>query len=167
MDDREVVMDGKDRILFDGMNLEYDSNEGVSVKKHSKNDFEYEKKSVAIFALGNMAERALELKDVLKGENIRTTIVGVRCLSPIDSETLDAISRNHRYIVTMEDGVVEGGYGESIASHIINNDVDNKILNIGWPKAFIEHGDTDKVMARYGMGENEIVERIVKFIEKN
>lgn len=167
MDDREVVMDGKDRILFDGMNLEYDSNEGVSVKKHSKNGFEYEKKSVAIFALGNMAERALELKDVLKTENIRTTIVGVRCLSPIDSETLDAISQNHRHIVTMEDGVVEGGYGESIASHIINNDVDNKILNIGWPKAFIEHGDTDKVMARYGMGENGIVERIVKFIEKN
>ena len=88
-------------------------------------------------------------------------------MSPIESETLDAISRNHRYIVTMEDGVVKGGYGESIASHIINNDVDNKILNIGWPKAFIEHGDTDKVMARYGMGENEIVERIVKFIEKN
>lgn len=136
-----LVMDGRDRILIDGN----------------------KDKDVVIFALGNMVERAVKTARLLLQEDIHCAVVAVRCLSPIDEETLNKF-KNYKLIVTIEDGLVDGGYGESVSSHMSKAKHGN-VLNIGWSREFIPHGDVDELMDRYGINPKEIAERICDRIE--
>ena len=79
---------------------------------------------------------------------------------PLDVELLKSSARKTPLLVTLEDNVITGGAGQEIDAALINEDV--KIINIGWPDKFIEHGTCDQLYEKYGMDGASIAERIIE-----
>ena len=66
--------------------------------------------------------------------------------------------------MTLEDNLLLGGVGEEIDSILVNNDI--RVVNIGWPDSFIEHGSSDELYEKYRMDAASIAERILEELEK-
>ena len=101
---------------------------------------------VAIIALGDffqMGERVIELLEEHSG--LKATLINPRYISGIDQELLQEIAENHEVIVTLEDGILEGGFGEKIAS-FFGKDRRVAVLNYGLRKEFLDRYDLEKVM---------------------
>ena len=62
-----------------------------------------------------MVETAVKVRKILLQHGIDVTIVNARFVKPLDEEMLSDIGRNHRYIITMEEGILTGGFGESVS----------------------------------------------------
>ena len=117
-------------------------------------------KDIAIIAIGNMVKQAIDSMDILKEKGIEPTIVNARFLKPIDEAILRDIFNNHKYIVTIEDNVIIGGFGSRINKFLIDNNYDNKILNIALEEEFIPHGDINSLYEAYGLSAKCIAQKI-------
>lgn len=119
---------------------------------------------VDIWAFGAMVEKALEAADILEAVGISTGVVNTRFLCPVDNEALEAAADSAALIVTAEDNVIPGGLGEEINDVLKNSGT--RIMNIGWPDEFIEHGTCGELYSKYGMDGHSIAERIKKEFER-
>ena len=93
-------------------------------------------RDVAILGLGNFYKLGAELADALAADGIRATLINPRAVSALDAETLDALKTDHRLVVTLEDGAVDGGFGEKVARHFGSTDM--KVLVRGAAKKFAD-----------------------------
>ncbi len=115
---------------------------------------------VAIIAVGPMLKMALEVSKVIKEKlNKDITIINPINLSNLDYVTLDSLKNNHRLIITLEDGELQGGYGLNIASYFGNTDF--KVINYGISKKFHNDFKAEELLEKCGMS----VEKLVKVIE--
>ncbi len=122
-------------------------------------------KDVQIWAVGNMLKTAIEASEILKKQKIDAGVTNVRFISPIDKEKLIEDAKKTKYIITIEDGVLDGGFCESVASVIASENIKTELLSFGWPKKFIEAGSTPELMAKYGLSAEKLAERIAEKIE--
>ena len=123
-----------------------------------------EGKDVDIWALGAMTEKALGAADILKEEGVDAGVVNMAFVKPFDEEGLRDSAAKHPLIVTVEDNVLSGGAGEDADMILANADV--RLVNIGWPDRFIEHGTCDQLYEKYHMDSRSIAERIMKELER-
>lgn len=93
-------------------------------------------KDVAILGLGNFYKLGTELADALAARGASATLVNPRCATSLDCETLDALAKDHRLVVTLEDGVADGGFGEKVARHYATSEM--KVLVRGAAKKFAD-----------------------------
>ncbi len=119
---------------------------------------------VDIWAFGAMVEKALEAADILEAGGISAGVVNTRFLCPLDNEALEAAAGSVSLIVTAEDNVIPGGLGEEINDVMKNSSA--RIMNIGWPDMFIEHGTCGELYSKYGMDGSSIAERIKEEFER-
>ncbi|MCX4321180.1 MAG: 1-deoxy-D-xylulose-5-phosphate synthase, partial [Lachnospiraceae bacterium] len=73
-------------------------------------------KEVALLAIGSMVETAMEVRELLKREGFAVSVVNARFAKPLDEEMLWEIARTHSVIVTLEEGIQRGGFGEAVAA---------------------------------------------------
>lgn len=111
-----------------------------------------------IWAVGSMVKNAMEAADILKKDGISVSVINVATVNPIDSKKLLASADKYPLIITVEDGVLNGGVGETIKSVLA--DTDTKVINLGWPDKFIEHGTQEQLYAKYGLDAKSIAETI-------
>ena len=123
-----------------------------------------EGRDVEIWSVGTMLETALKTADKLKGKGIDAGVVNARILKPLDINELRKSASRTKLIVTLEDNVVSGGFGQEAASILTDEDV--RILNLGWPDTFIEHGSNAQLCEKFGLDADSITERICDHIEK-
>lgn len=116
--------------------------------------------NVAILAIGNMVKQSIEAIDILNKSGINPTLVNARFLKPIDENLIMDLAKNHKYVVTVEDNVITGGFGSRINKFIIDNKLDNEIENIGIKDEFIPHGDVDILYEQCGLSSSCIAQRI-------
>ncbi|MGT2907339.1 1-deoxy-D-xylulose-5-phosphate synthase [Streptococcus dentiloxodontae] len=127
----------------------------------NKNQVTQEGSQVALFGLGNFYGLAEEVAAVLKDQHgITATVVNPRFITGLDTDLLDSLKENHQLIVTLEDGILEGGYGQTIASYL--GDTDLKVQNYGIDKAYHDRYDANQVMADNGITVDNIVNRILE-----
>ena len=120
---------------------------------------------IAIFAVGSMVETAVKVLDLLKEEGIEASLINVRFIMPMDYEMLDEIASSHKVIVTMEENVKRGGFGEHVSVHLFEQGIrDVKHLNISLANEFLEHGDQAILREKSGLDADSIVEKIKKII---
>ena len=93
-------------------------------------------KDVAILGLGNFYKLGAELADALAAKGISATLVNPRSATELDTETLDGLKTNHRLVITLEDGVIDGGFGEKVARYYGISDM--KVLVRGAVKKFAD-----------------------------
>jgi 1-deoxy-D-xylulose-5-phosphate synthase len=121
---------------------------------------------LVIWAVGNMVLTALNVRDILKNHGIVAGVVNARFIKPMDLEALYASARSASAIVTLEDNVQIGGFGEQVAAALKNAGMETKLMNIGWPDRFIEHGSCEELNALYELDAQSIAERIKQYIER-
>ena len=115
---------------------------------------------VDIWAAGNMAGPALEASAILEEEGFSAGVVNMASITPFDEEALNDSAENVPLIITIEDGIVTGGIGEHIKA--LAADGPAKVINLGWPDKFIEHGSQDELCRKYGLDKESIAEVIRK-----
>lgn len=129
---------------------------------YNKNKVEIKGSKVAIFAVGVMLPMALETAKKVKEETgLEITVVNPKFLTGLDEELLTELKENHQLIITLEDGELIGGYGQTIASFY--GDMDIKVKNYGISKAFHTDFKADELLAENGMS----VEQLTAYIKKS
>ncbi|WP_457625106.1 1-deoxy-D-xylulose-5-phosphate synthase [Persephonella sp.] len=124
-----------------------------------------EGKDISILAVGKYVSRALDVKKLLKKYGFNPTVVNARFIRPMDKKLLKDILKTHKYIVTMEDGTLNGGFGSAVAEYILDNRYMNELLRFGIPDKFVQHGKIEQLEEELGLLPEQIVERIKDFIK--
>ena len=122
---------------------------------------------VDIWAVGRMQEKAKEIRKILEDKGMSVGIVNVKMVKPIDLSELDDKAG---LIVTLEDGTLNGGFGEQFCAKLYTqrDEYNNKVITIGWPDKFIEHGDLKSLEKKYSLDAKSIAESIErKYSELN
>lgn len=123
---------------------------------------------IAILGYGAFFETAEKVYKELKNKGFNPTIVNPRFVAPIDKEALNEIVTTHELIVTLEDGILSGGFASKITEYLYENNLNTKIdvLSFGFPKDFIEHGKREDIIARYSLDKDSITNAILEKILK-
>jgi 1-deoxy-D-xylulose-5-phosphate synthase len=103
-------------------------------------------KGVAILAFGAMLKPALEA-----AESLDATVVNMRFVKPLDMDLLQEMSKTHDLIVTVEEHQVMGGAGSAVCEALARSGIERKVLLLGLPDRFIDHGDPAKLLASVGL----------------
>lgn len=125
------------------------------------NKFKVEEKGskVAILGLGNFFGLAKDVKQELKEKlNIDATLINPRFITRVDEELLESLKTNHNIVITLEDGVLDGGFGEKITRFYGNSDM--KVLNFGGKKEFTDRVPLDELYKRYHLTKELITEDV-------
>lgn len=117
-------------------------------------------KTAALFAVGNTVGLAYRLKAKLEATGIAVSIVNARFVAPVDEATLLSMARDHNVIVTLEENVARGGYGERASALFMEENVPVRHIAGALSNQFIEHGGQQTLRDLYGLSEEELYQRI-------
>ena len=129
------------------------------------NKFKVEEKGekVAILALGDFYQLGEEVSKELKEKlNVNATLINPRYITGLDKELLEELKANHDIVITLEDGILQGGFGEKIASFYGDSDI--KVKNYGIEKAFYDRYDVNELLKANRITKEQITEDIEKMI---
>lgn len=125
----------------------------------NKFKIEEQGEKVAIIGVGNFLQLAKEVKQELKLKSgIDATVINPRFLTGVDKDLLDTLKQNHKVVITLEDGVLEGGFGEKVARYYGSSDM--KVLNFGASKEFTDRIPLEKLYEKYHLTKELIVKDI-------
>lgn len=125
----------------------------------NKFKIEEQGEKVAIIGVGNFLQLAKEVKQELKLKSgIDATVINPRFLTGVDKDLLDNLKQNHKVVITLEDGVLEGGFGEKVARYYGSSDM--KVLNFGASKEFTDRIPLEKLYEKYHLTKELIVKDI-------
>ena len=116
---------------------------------------------VAIFALGNMCEPALEAAAALDQKGISTAVINARWIKPLDAATIEFFAGGCEVVCTMEDHVLANGFGCAVIEHLADQNIPTPVVRIGWPDQFIEHGSVPVLRAKHGITAAAAIEKIL------
>lgn len=120
-------------------------------------------KDICIIAVGKMVKTALEVAMLLKESGFQSTVINARFVKPIDGETIISNIKDIEYIVTLEDNVKIGGFGNQVLDMLNRNGIYNKKIKIfAFPDKFIEHGNTELLFKYYNLFSEGIHKQIIK-----
>lgn len=136
-------------------------NKEDEIKKENNN------KKITIVAIGKMVDRAVDVANILKEKNINTQIINARFLKPIDKELILSLIEKTKNIVTIEDGLLNGGLYTSVIDIINNSNIENiKVNPFGYNDCFIPHGTTEELEKRFGTDSENIAKNICLMLDK-
>ena len=110
-----------------------------------------------------MYDCGLKVAELLDQYGIKSGLVDVTTIKPMDLRPLEDITADTQYIVTIEDNSVKGGFGMQLGAAVTGTGI--KVLNFAWPDEFIPQGSFDQLADRFGLTAEKIAERICEIIE--
>lgn len=141
--------------------------ESLEVLPIGKAEVLREGSDVCLWAIGTMVESAVKLAEMLAEEGINAGVVNMRFAKPIDKELLLAHAEKYKKLVTIEEGVLQGGVGSAVLETI--NDAQLlgtcKVLNFGIPDEFILHGDKQRLFQDIGLDVETMASKITAFVK--
>lgn len=139
------------------------SNKKIDIDFSDINKYSVEEKGekLAIIALGDFFELGKEVKKELREKyNIDATLINPRFITGLDKELLESLKENHSLVITLENGVLDGGFGEKITRFYSSSNM--KVLNFGAKKEFTDRLTPEEVYTRNHLTKELIVEDILK-----
>ena len=129
------------------------------------NKFSIERKGseVAIIGAGTFLLLALQTADLLEKNGIKATVINPRYLSGLDSEMLEKLKNDHRLVITVEDGVLDGGFGEKVAHYYGTSDM--KVANYGLTKKFADRYNYQQILTDNRLTAPQIAEDVLKLFK--
>lgn len=122
-----------------------------------------EGKDLAIIAIGSMVSTAVEISSLLMKEGIRAAVINARFVTPLDGSLLEEICRTHKRIVTIEEGILEGGFGSAVLEFLERENIKGmRVKRIGLPDRFIEHGKREELFQKYNLTPAAICDVIIR-----
>lgn len=148
------------------------ANKMISIGKLDNTDYSILNKSkvvkegrdVAILAVGSFFSRGEKIAKKLKDDlNINATLINPVFLTGLDKDLLDKISKNHKLVITLEDGIIEGGFGQKVASFYGKYDI--RVLNFGIKKKFYNGYKVDEILKDNNLNIDTIVKEVKRYVE--
>ncbi|MBR3638141.1 MAG: 1-deoxy-D-xylulose-5-phosphate synthase [Lachnospiraceae bacterium] len=131
--------------------------------EYGKSEWIYEEEDICLLAVGSMVKTALEVREKLIAEGRKVSLINARFVKPIDEEAVKKACKGHKLIVTMEENILSGGYGEAVRQYVDSIKTKAKLLNIAIPDTFVEQGKPAELMQMLHMDAQGIAEQIMKF----
>ena len=128
---------------------------------YGKSEWLFEGKEVALLALGSMVRTALEVREKLLDAGIEATVVNGRFAVPLDKDCLEQLCAGHKIIVTLEENILKGGFGEACADYLLEKKMDVRFIHIGVPDVYVEHGGVEQLKKTLRMDADSVTERIL------
>ena len=129
---------------------------------YGKSEVLYEEEDIALLAVGSMVKTAEEVRRRLKETGYSCTLVNGRFIKPIDTEILEQLAEDHRLVVTMEENVRSGGYGEKVRDYAEDHGLPFHVLEIALPDEYVEHGNVSLLYEEVGIDPESAVKRIIE-----
>jgi 1-deoxy-D-xylulose-5-phosphate synthase len=115
-----------------------------------------------------MVYEALEVAALLMKRRIDASVINARFISPLDGSMIEDVCRHTKKIVTMEEGVLEGGFGSAILEFVERENIAGiKVRRIGLPRRFIEHGRREELFQKYNLTPDAICDVIEREVIKH
>lgn len=121
-------------------------------------------RQVVLIAVGSMVKTALCVRSALAKKGYGCSIINARFVKPIDTDMIDEALKNHELIVTMEENVASGGFGEKVRGYLGTVKSSIKLLNITIPDEYVEHGNVEILRKEVGIDTEAIVNKIVEVV---
>lgn len=121
---------------------------------------------IAIWAVGNMCNKAMLAADKLAEKGINATVINPRFIKPIDKGMLEKYLMTGVPIVTIEEGALAGGFGSAIAEISVDLGYSSKILRIGIEDEFVKHGNADEIRGYLGLDTEGIYSKISNWLKQ-
>lgn len=118
-------------------------------------------REIAILSVGNMMDLAVEVTEILKENGIQPTLVNVRFIKPYDEELLMELTKQHSFIITIEESIHQGSFGQSVNSFYMEQGLKVKVLNFDLKDQFIEQGKVEELRRRHGLEKTQITKEIL------
>ena len=116
---------------------------------------------VAIIAVGSCVATAMKAAESLASDGVSAAVINARFIKPLDEELILEAAAGSRLLVTVEEGVLPGGFGSGVSALLHDKNMSQvKLIRIGLPDLFIEHGTQRQLRQKYGLGATDIADRI-------
>lgn len=129
---------------------------------YGKSEMLYEEGQIAVLALGSMVKTAETVRELLHEKGYRCTLINARFAKPLDKERILSLTDRHELIVTMEENVISGGFGERVTELLNRNAVGIHVVNAAIGDVYVEHGNVEILRRVVGIDAEEIVRRVVE-----
>lgn len=120
---------------------------------------------VAVLGLGSYYQKAEEVCDLLGERGVEATLINPRIITSLDTGTLESLKKDHELVVTLEDGQVDGGWGEKIARYYADSEM--KVLVRGQRKRFEDHYVVEELLRENRLMAQQIAEDVIDVIGRN
>ena len=121
---------------------------------------------LAILSIGTIGVQAGRVIKMLQKDGINAAHYDMRFVKPLDEEALHHIFSNYKNVVTIEDGVLQGGFGSAVLEFMADHQYSSVIKRIGIPDQFVDHGTTDELYRELGLDQQGIYQTLKSFIQK-
>ena len=125
-----------------------------------------EGKDLAVLSIGHPGNFVVEAVRNLTEENITITHYDMRFASPLDNEVLHSVFREFDKVITVEDGILKGGFGSAVIEFMIDNGYTAKVKRLGIPDYFVEHGTQEELIAECGFDAAGIEKAVKEMVKK-
>lgn len=141
------------------------SDEAYDTDYSRLNTFKMAKKgdTVAVIALGDFYQKGEKVVSMLADKGIDATLINPRFVSGLDEEMLESLKTDHKLVITLEDGSIDGGFGERISRFYGQSEM--KTINFGVRKALYDRYDVNKLLLDNHLTEEQIVEDVLSVIK--
>ena len=130
--------------------------------EYGRGEMLYEEKDIALLAVGSMVSTGEHVREKLKSEGWSCTLANGRFVKPFDEELVDRLAKKHWLIVTMEENVLQGGYGLMVTRYIHEHYPHVKVMNIAIPDGYVEHGNVSLLRKGLGIDSDSVIWRMKK-----
>lgn len=151
--------------------IRYPRGHAVNFNKYKKTEINgkseilKEGTDLCIIAVGRMVRPAYEAALKLEKQGIHISVVNARFIKPLDKDTFLDIMKTTKKIITIEDNVINGGFGSSLEVCIQDSDLTDITINsLGWPDQYIQHGTVAELDKKYKLDVDGIIKHVLKML---
>ena len=134
--------------------------------EYGKAEILQEGSDISILAIGKMVDRAIDVCNKLKEDNINAEVINIRFLKPLDKETIINSVKKTKNCITIEDNILLGGLASNVKELLLDNKLDVNIKTFGYPNKFIKHGSVEDIEKKYGLDTESIYNYVINNFKK-
>ncbi len=128
---------------------------------YGKSEPLFAEKDILLLAVGSMVKVALTVREKLKEKGYDCSLINARFVKPIDEEMLREACGTHKLIVTLEENVASGGFGEKVRAFVDSLEVETRVLGIAIPDEYVEHGNVELLKQETGIDAVTVEEKVI------
>ncbi len=132
---------------------------------YGKAEMLYKEQDIALLAVGSMVKVAEEVREILKEQGKSCTLINARFVKEFDKEMIQSLAADHKLLVTMEENVTTGGFGERVVDYVTSNQIDLTVEKIALPDEYVEHGNVNILYKETRIDAQSVAERILAAVE--
>ncbi|MBQ8591326.1 MAG: 1-deoxy-D-xylulose-5-phosphate synthase [Lachnospiraceae bacterium] len=133
---------------------------------YGKSEVIYEEEDIVLLAVGSMVKTAVKVRELLHERGYSCGLVNARFVKPIDEEMLQEVSDKYRILVTMEENVASGGFGEKVRTYLNSVHAQCELITVTIPDEYVEHGNVDLLTKEVGIDAESVAEKIIAAMDK-